>query len=50
MSTPIDPDALNRLADVAVNVGLNLQPGQDLILTAPAEALPLVRAARTPST
>ncbi|MEE3317588.1 MAG: aminopeptidase [Pseudomonadota bacterium] len=44
MSTPIDPDALNRLADVAVNVGLNLQPGQDLILTAPAEALPLVRA------
>ena len=44
MSTPIDPDALNRLADVAVNVGLSLQPGQDLILTAPAEALPLVRA------
>lgn len=44
MSTPIDPDALNRLADVAVNVGLNLQPGQGLILTAPAEALPLVRA------
>ena len=44
MSTPIDPDALNRLADVAVNVGLNLQPGQDLILTARAEALPLVRA------
>ena len=44
MSTPIDPYALNRLADVAVNVGLNLQPGQDLILTAPAEALPLVRA------
>lgn len=44
MSTPIDLDALNRLADVAVNVGLNLQPGQDLILTAPAEALPLVRA------
>lgn len=44
MNTPIDPDALNRLADVAVNVGLNLQPGQDLILTAPAEALPLVRA------
>ncbi|MCA1336372.1 aminopeptidase [Pseudooceanicola marinus] len=40
----IDPARLARLADVAVNVGLNLQPGQDLVLTAPAEALPLVRA------
>ncbi|MBY6089908.1 aminopeptidase [Maritimibacter alkaliphilus] len=43
-ASPIDPAQLARLADVAVNVGLNLQPGQDLILTAPAEALPLVRA------
>ncbi|OUD09882.1 aminopeptidase [Marivivens niveibacter] len=40
----IDPVLLSRLADVAVNVGLNLQPGQDLVMTAPVEALPLVRA------
>ncbi|MFT4347602.1 aminopeptidase [Bartonella ancashensis] len=34
---------LDRLAEVAVVVGLNLQEGQDLVLTAPVEALPLVR-------
>jgi aminopeptidase len=34
---------LDRLAELAVRVGLNLQPGQDLLLTAPTEALPLVR-------
>ncbi len=39
----IDPAALDRLAEVAVHVGLNLQAGQDLVLTAPAAALPLVR-------
>ncbi|QDL93254.1 aminopeptidase [Paroceanicella profunda] len=43
MTDPIDPQHLDRLAEVAVKVGLNLQPGQDLILTAPIEALPLVR-------
>lgn len=43
MQDPIDPVKLDRLAEVAVRVGLNLQPGQDLILTAPATALPLVR-------
>ena len=43
MSTPIDPVKLAKLADVAVNVGVALQPGQDLILTAPLAALPLVR-------
>jgi len=32
-----------RLAEVAVRVGLNLQPGQDLVLTANTQALPLVR-------
>src|SRR3569833_3082314 len=37
------PVKLDRLAEVAVNVGLHLQPGQDLLLTAPALALPLVR-------
>ncbi|WFU40517.1 aminopeptidase [Bradyrhizobium sp. CB82] len=42
-STPIDPAKLDRLAEVAVRVGLGLRPGQDLLLTAPAIALPLVR-------
>ena len=40
---PVDPAKLDQLAEVAVRVGLNLQPGQDLILTAPVAALPLVR-------
>ena len=40
---PIDPVKLDRLAEVSVRTGLNLQPGQDLILTAPVTALPLVR-------
>ncbi len=44
MSTPIDPKLIDRLAEVAVRTGLNLQPGQELILTAPVSALPLVRA------
>ena len=39
----IDPAKLDRLAQVAVKVGLNLQEGQDLFLTAPLAALPLVR-------
>jgi len=43
MQDPIDPVKLDRLAEVAVRVGLNLQPGQDLVLTAPVGALPLVR-------
>lgn len=34
---------LDRLAEVAVRVGLNLQKGQELVLTAPTDALPLVR-------
>ena len=40
---PIDPVKLDRLAEVAIKVGLRLEPGQDLILTAPISALPLVR-------
>src|ERR1700688_2244742 len=43
ISASIDPVKLDRLAEVAIKVGLNLQPGQDLLLTAPAAALPLVR-------
>ncbi|MFQ1701694.1 aminopeptidase [Loktanella agnita] len=39
----IDPEKLDRLAEVAVRTGLNLQPGQDLIITAPMAALELVR-------
>ncbi|MHB2168696.1 aminopeptidase [Alsobacter sp. R-9] len=39
----IDPVKLDRLAEVAVKVGLGLRPGQDLVMTASAEALPLVR-------
>lgn len=39
----IDPAKLDKLAEVAIRVGLNLQPGQDLFLTAPVAALPLVR-------
>ena len=38
-----DPERIDQLARVAVQVGLNLQPGQDLLVTAPAEALPLLR-------
>ena len=43
-SAPIDPTKLERLAETAVKVGLRLQPGQDLYLTAPVAALPLARA------
>src|SRR5215210_6279871 len=43
ISSGIDPVKLDRLAEVAIKVGLQLQPGQDLLLTAPAVALPLVR-------
>jgi aminopeptidase len=39
----IDPAKLDRLAEVAIKIGLRLQPGQDLFLTAPSAALPLVR-------
>jgi aminopeptidase len=41
--SPIDPVMLDRLAEVAVKVGLQLAPGQDLLMTAPSIALPLVR-------
>ncbi len=41
--TSIDPAKLDRLAEVAIKVGLQLKAGQDLFLTAPVSALPLVR-------
>lgn len=39
----VDPKKLEKLAEVAVKVGLNLQAGQDLVMTAPLAAIPLVR-------
>ena len=39
----IDPVKLDKLAEVAIKVGLQLKAGQDLVLTAPIAALPLVR-------
>jgi aminopeptidase len=36
-------EKLDRLAEVAVRVGLNLRAGQELIMSAPMEALPLAR-------
>src|SRR6266850_4996648 len=43
VSASIDPVKLDRLAEVAVKVGLQLKAGQDLLVTAPTVALPLVR-------
>ena len=42
-TSPIDPVKLDKLAEVAIKVGLQLQQGQDLVMTAPMSALPLVR-------
>src|SRR5450755_1941455 len=36
-------EKLDRLAEVTVRVGLGLREGQELVLTAPTDALPLVR-------
>ncbi|AWN44067.1 aminopeptidase [Methylobacterium durans] len=50
IQAPISPaglpfaERLDRLAEVAVRVGLNLQPGQELVMTAPLDAVPLARA------
>ena len=50
VTTPVVPFAalpfeekLDRFARVAVHVGLNLQPGQELLISASIEMLPLVR-------
>jgi aminopeptidase len=34
---------LDRLAELAIKVGVNIKRGQELVVTAPVEALPLVR-------
>jgi aminopeptidase len=39
----IHEQKLNRLAEVAIRVGLGLKTGQELVMTAPIEALPLAR-------
>lgn len=39
----VDPVKLEKLAEVAVKVGLRLERGQDLLITAPVAAMPLVR-------
>ena len=39
----IDPKKLDKLAEVAVHIGLGLKPGQDLYMTSPISALPLAR-------
>lgn len=41
--TAVDPQKLEKLAETAVKVGLRLEPGQDLVITSPLAALPLVR-------
>ncbi|HZY67804.1 MAG TPA: aminopeptidase [Devosia sp.] len=40
---PIDPQKLDKLAELAIKVGLRLEAGQDLFLTSPTSALPLAR-------
>ncbi|MBB1249385.1 aminopeptidase [Rhizobium sp. G21] len=42
-ASAIDPVKLEKLAEVAVKIGLDLQKGQDLVVTAPMAAAPLVR-------
>ncbi len=39
----IDADKLDRLAEVAVRTGVNLAEGQELVISAPIEAAPLVQ-------
>jgi len=43
MTQTIDPAMIARMAELTVRTGLNLQEGQNLILSANVEALPLVR-------
>ena len=43
MNNPICQTRLNELAKIAIKVGLRLEEGQDLIMTAPLEAAPLTR-------
>jgi aminopeptidase len=42
-SSPAFAEKLNQLAEVAIQVGLGLAPGQELVMTAPLDAAPLAR-------
>ncbi|MEO5806191.1 aminopeptidase [Devosia sp.] len=42
-NNPIDPVKLDKLGQVAIKVGLQLAEGQDLLITSPMSAAPLVR-------
>ncbi|MGH9584361.1 MAG: aminopeptidase, partial [Bryobacteraceae bacterium] len=39
----IDTEKLDRLAELAIQIGLGLRRGQEVVMTAPIEALPLAR-------
>ncbi len=41
------PASLDRLAQIAVSIGVNLQPGQEVLINAPVESVELVRAIAT---
>lgn len=43
IADPVDPVLLDKLGEVAVRTGLNLAEGQELVITAPLAAVPLVR-------
>ncbi len=43
LNTPEHLTRLDRLAEVAIHVGLGLAPGQELVMTANVDALPLAR-------
>ena len=43
MSEEAKQDKIARFAEVAVRVGLGIQRGQEVVMTAPLEALPLAR-------
>ncbi len=42
-SAAVHEKQLDRLAEIAIRVGLNLQRGQELVMTTPLDALPLAR-------
>jgi aminopeptidase len=42
-SSPAFSEKLDQLAEVAIKVGLGLAPGQELVMTAPLDAVPLAR-------
>jgi aminopeptidase len=39
----VDTEKLDRLAEIAIHIGLGLAHGQEVVMTAPIEALPLAR-------